>query len=107
MLDSKQQVGFFRYNTQTFPATLGTNFLALLFLGGLFDGGQVSYPGSLACISGIFIASFRAIYVKITKKKIMVSRIEHSAWVLMPVYVIPVFILLFYFGTYLRYGNAG
>jgi hypothetical protein len=95
----------FRYNNQTYPAAICANVFALLFLGSLLDGGQISTPGSLACVAGILIASYRAIYVRITKKKVMISRIEHSAWILMPLYVIPVFIMLFRFGAYLRYGN--
>jgi hypothetical protein len=78
----------------------------MVFLGMLLDGGQVSTPGSISCLVCILAASFRAIYVKITKKRIMVSGIEHAAWILMPLYVVPIFILLFSFGAYLRYGNA-
>jgi hypothetical protein len=97
----------YRYNTQTYPVVIYANVFVILVLGGLLDGGQISTPGSFACLASIGIASYRAIYVKVTNKKVMISRFEHSAWVLMPLYVAPAFILLFYFGAYLRYGNAG
>jgi hypothetical protein len=98
---------YFRYTSQTYPAVLCANVLAILCFGLLLDGGQLSTPGSLACVASILVASYRAIYVKITKKKVLISRIEHCAWILMPLYVIPAFILLFYFGSYLRHGHAG
>lgn len=95
----------YRFNSQTYPASLGSNAVVLLLLGMLLDGGSVSTPGSYACVAGIMAATYRALYVKITNKRVMVSPFEHHAWITLPFYVVPLFIMLFHLGSYLRYGS--